>query len=620
MLQALRGGDTDTLRALYQQEAEAAGRMPLDVWRDASARGRHDLQHAVLALHQHHSIEAKLMHAPRKTAPGEPPALNGELHRPLGTEAHPELINHIKQFPYYSEKPERVTHDNLNGKVLFPDGGQKGNSIVWCRHLAPTWSLQAVAAGKPDYAAFSDPAAIQRSVPSRTQELYERLTNAKPETHFVPLAGVGPFVAEQLRALAATGDTASRLMLLESGSHVMAIQLKVKQDASGPRYVANVYDPNLTAAHKRVASGDLKRFESLRPDQLFAHPSLSGEYFKGESVAQFIVVPAGGEAAIPPLQPGGDPERRITGPLPPLDEGVMNQLMFGGFAGTLRDIQPAFAELVQKSPYNAGTLLAGRIDSVTALYGAMVRGHAHAIHAFRDLMALVSPSRHAWLLAAAGPRDLPGLNVGMTLNHGEAVRAYVDCVASTALPPAKQVELLAAVPSRKGPTALASAMQDGSLDSVNAYLDGLAAHKGLGAEHKLALLSQPGPDGRPALAHGLLKGTPETAGAVAGWVARQDFSADDRRALLLARDQAGTPALAHALQENRADNVRAYAAAVLDSPMAEADKVHVLSAGLEPAAWQRLVADHAQSPALAALREAVRQSSLAPAAQALLLG
>lgn len=618
MLQALRRGDTDTLRTLYQQEA--AGRTTLDVWRDASARGRHDLQHAVLALHQHHSIEAQLAHAPRKTAPGEMPALNGELHRPLGTKAHAELINHVKQFPYYSEKPERVTHENLNGTVMFPDGGHNGNAIVWCRHLAPAWSLQTLAAGKPDYAAFSDAAGIQRSVPSQTQVVYERLTNAAPENHLVPLTGLGPFLAEQLRALAATGDAASRLMLLGSGTHVMAIELKVKQEASGPRFVANVYDPNLTAAHKRVASGDLKRFESLRLDQLFAHPSLASEYFKGETAARLTVVPAGGEADIPPLQPGGDPERRITGPLPPLDEGVMNQLMFGGFAGTLRDIRPAFAELVQKSPYNAGTLLAGRNDGVTALYSAMLRGQAHAIHAFRDLMAMVSPSRHGWLLQAAGPRDLPGLNVGMMLNHGEAVRAYVDCVASTALPPQKQVELLAAVPSRKGPTALASAMEDGCLDSVNAYLDGLAAHKGLGAEHKLALLSLPGPDGRPALAHGLLKGTPETAGAVAGWVARQDFSADDRRALLLARDQAGTPVLAHALQENRADNVRAYAAAVLDSPMAEADKVHVLSAGLEPAAWQSLVADHAQSQALGALREAVRQSSLAPAAQALLLG
>jgi len=618
MLQALRRGDMDTLRTLYEQEA--AGRMQIDVWRDASARGRHDLQHAVLALHPHHSIEAKLAHTPRKTAPGEPPALNGELHRPLGTKAHPELINHIKQFPYYSEKPERVTDENLNGKVLFPDGGHKGNSIVWCRHLAPTWSLQANAAGKPDYAAFSDPAAIQRSVPSRTQELYERMISAKPETHFVPLAGVGPFVAEQLRALAATGDTASRVMLLESGSHVMAIQLKVKQEASGPRYVANVYDPNLTAAHKRVASSDLNRFESLRLDQLFAHPSVSGEYFKGESVAQFVVVPAGGEADIPLLQPGGDRDRRITGPLPPLDEGVMNQLMFGGFAGTLRDIKPAFAELVQKSPYNAGTLLAGRIDGVTALYVAMMRGHAHAVHAFGELMAMVSPSRHAWLLSAPGPRSLPALNTGMKQDHGQAVRAYVDCVAATALPPEKQVELLAAIPSRKEPTALAAAMKDGCLDSVNAYLDGLAAHKGLGAGHKVALLSMPGPDGRPALAHGLLQGPPDAAAALAGWIARQDFSADDRRHLLVASDREGTPVLAHMLHGGTAGNVRAYVTAVLDSPMDEADKLHVLAAGREPADWQQLAAAHADSAAMGAYRDAVRQSSLPPSAQERLLG
>jgi hypothetical protein len=337
-------------------------------------------------------------------------------------------------------------------------------------------------------------------------------------------------------------------------------------------------------------------------------------------VARLTVVPAGGEADIPPLKPGGDPERRITGPLPPLDEGVMNQLMFGGFAGTLRDIKPAFAELVQKSPYNAGTLLAGRNDGVTALYAAMLRGQAHAIHAFGELMAMVSPSRHAWLLSAPGPRSLPALNAGMTLNHGHAVRAYVDCVAATALPPEKQVELLAAIPSRKEPTALAAAMQDGCLDSVNAYLDGLAAHKGLDAGHKLTLLSMPGPDGRPALAHGLLQGKPDTAAAVTGWIARQDFSAEDRRHLLVASDREGTPALVHMLDGGSADNVRAYVSAVLDSPMEEADKLHVLAAGGDPADWRQLATALADSAAMGAYREAVRQSSLPPAAQERLLG
>jgi hypothetical protein len=436
----------------------------------------------------------------------------------------------------------------------------------------------------------------------------------------VPLAGWGPFVAGQLRTLAATGDAASRLMLFGSGSHLMAMELKVKQEASGPRYVANFYDPNLTAAHKRVASGDLQRFETLRLDDVFAHPQARDAYFLRASVAMVTVVPDGGEPAIPPLKPGGDPERRLTGELPALDESVMHLLMFGGFAGTLRDILPAFAEMAKKTPYQAGSLLAGRSDDVPGLYGAMLRGQAHAVHAFRMLMELVPPHRHAWLLAARGSGDVPALCVGMMLNRGPAVRAFVDGVAATALPPAEQVKLLAAKPSEREPTALGVAMGRGHLDSVNAYLDGLAAHQALGPEHKVSLLSLEDAQGRPALAHGLLHGKPDTAAAMAGWIARQDFSADDRHRLLLARDRAGTPALVHALRDGAADNVRAYATAVLDSPMDEADKLHVLAAGNEPADWLSLAADHADSPALGAYRDAVRHSSLSPSAQERLLG
>jgi len=616
MLQALRRGDTDTLRTLYQQEA--AGRTPLDVWRDASARGRHDLQHAVLVLHQHRSIEAQLADTPRMTAPGEPQTLNAELHRPLGTRAHAELIDHIRQFPYYSEKPKRLTFDNLNGEVRFADG-HVGNRAIECRHLAAAWALQA-AAGKPDYASLRDPDGIQRSVPSSMQALYERLMTSAPENHLVTLRGWGPFIASQLRELAATGNEASRQMLIGSGNHMMAMELKVKHGASGRRYVANFYDPNVTAAHKRVASGDLRQFETLGMGSAFASPLARESYFKGESVAMVTVVPAGGEPSIPPLEAGGDPERRLSGELPPLDESVMNHLMHGGFAGALRDILPAFAELARRAPHEAVTLLAGRADDIPGLCRAMLRGQAHAVNAFSMLMALVPPSQHAWLLAARGANDVPALYAGMVFNQAPAVRAFIDAVAGSAVPPAEQVALLAAQRSGNGLTALAGAMGRGHVDSVNAYLDGLAAHQVLGAEHKVALLSLEDGPGLPALARGLLQGTPDTAAAMTGWIARQDFSAEDRRHLLVSPDRRGTPALDHMLHDGAADNVRAYVSAVLDSPMEEADKLHVLAGGRRPAHWRQLAAAHADSAAMRAYRDAVRDSSLSPAAQRRLLG
>ncbi|HET7864901.1 MAG TPA: hypothetical protein VFL86_10900, partial [Burkholderiaceae bacterium] len=112
-----------------------------------------------------------------------------------------------------------------------------------------------------------------------------------------------------------------------------------------------------------------------------------------------------------------------------------------------------------------------------------------------------------------------------------------------------------------------------------------------------------------ALAYGLLYGKPKLVAAVTGWIAGQDFSESDHRTLLLAADREGTPALVHALRSDAAENLPAYAGAVLDSPLDKTDKLHVLTAGLGPAGWQRLVADHQASPALEAYRDAVRSVS-----------
>lgn len=605
LLQALHRGDKDTLRGLYQQEA--AGRSPLEVWRAASDGGRHDLQHAVLVLHPHHHIESRLAHAKRHAPAGAGPRpLNGELHRPLGTDAHESLVRHIKQVPYFSEKPERLTDANLNGQVAFADGGYNSHHTICCRHLATLWALQVLATGKPDYAAFGTEAALKQGVSSKMQPLYERLLTASAENHLVPLTDWGPFVSEQLRTIAASRDTASKVTLVSSGSHVMAMNLKVKHEPDGPLYVANFYDPNLTATHKRIASKDLGRFEKLRMDTLFKDLRSYEECFRNQSVVSVTLLPSGGEAEIPPLRPGGDPERRLTGRHPPLDESVVHHLMAGGFAGTLSDLLPEFAELAKKTPYQASTLLAGRSDDLPGLFAASMAGQAHAVRAFGKLLGLVPPHRHTWLLAARSSSNMPALRAAAAFDHADAVRAFIDCVSGTALTPAEQLPLLAARSSQKESTALGMALVLGHLDTVNAYLEGIAAHPGLAAKDRAELLSLQNEEGLPALAYGLLHGKPETVSAVTGWIAGQDFGESDHRKLLLAADREGTPALVHALRSDAADNLRAYVSAVTDSALDKADKLHVLTAGLGPADWQRLAAVHQASPALDACLDALR--------------
>lgn len=615
LLQALHRGDKEQLLLLYEQEA--AGRMPLEVWRDASDHGRHDLQHAVIALYPHHGIELKLASTRRKASnDGSPKPLNGELHRPLGTDAHDSLIRHVKQFPYFSEKPERLTDANLNGEVPFADGGYRGHHTILCRHLASTWALQVLAGGKPDYSAFRDEAALQRCVPSSAQPLYERLLTAAQENHLVPMANWGRFLALQLQALATGGgEMAQKVMLFSSSSHVMAVQLKVKQDAEGLRCVANFYDPNLTAGHKRVASGDPQRFEALRMDQVFSSHSAAKEIFGNESVVSVTTVPSGGEAMLPRSTPGGDPERRITGQLPVLDECVLHLLMAGGFAGTLRDLGPQLAESAKKSPFMTSMLLAGRAADIPGLFAAAMAGQAEVFRAVRPLLELMSPDRQAWLLAAKPSGNISAMRCAAASNDAETVSAIIECAAACKLVPEEQLKLLAAKPSEKASPVLAIAAGAGYLDTVSAYLNGLASHASLSAQVKVELLSMGDDAGRTAMTHGMLEGTPETVAALTGWIAHQAFSDDDRRKLLLAPDREGTPALVHALRNGAADNVRAYVKAVLESPMDEADKLHVLAPGRASAG----PGDRASS-ALAAFLAEVRDSVLGPAAKEQLTG
>jgi hypothetical protein len=290
---------------------------------------------------------------------------------------------------------------------------------------------------------------------------------------------------------------------------------------------------------------------------------------------------------------------------------VMHHLMAGGFAGTLRDIAPQFAALAKQSPYTAGSLLAGRSNDVPGLFSAAITGQAQVVHAYRALIELVPPTRHEWLLSARSTRNIPALRAAAGLcNQAPTVRAFMDCVATLGLAPAVQLKLLAAQPSPKEIPVLGLAMGMGHLESVNAYLDGLAANTSLSAADQVALLSMGNEQGWPVLAYGLLHGTPETVAAVTGWIAGREFGAGERRELLLARDRAGTPALVHALQHEAADNLQAYVTAVLAAPLDEVDQLAVLTAARAAAA-----AGPSASPARDAYRDAVRRSALSPAAK-----
>lgn len=238
-----------------------------------------------------------------------------------------------------------------------------------------------------------------------------------------------------------------------SSVHVVAWELKVKPGPAGPRYVANFYDPNLTAAHKRVASASLRRFEALQAKDLFSKPGELQRCFGEGAITKVMTVPPGGPTALPPLVRGGDPRRRVTGPVLPVNADVIHQLLLGGFAGTLKDIRPAFAELVQSSPQQARQALVALSGKGTpGLYFALQNGLAHTVGAYGGLVGAASPDpkEHAELLAARSAVGTSGAFMAMQFGHASTVRAFFDLVIASGLPVHLQVELLAAKASIKG--------------------------------------------------------------------------------------------------------------------------------------------------------------------------
>ena len=617
MSEALHSGDMAALGTMY--DGIANGRTPVQVWRDAARANRYDMQHAVLLLHE--GVDRQLTDLPREGLRHNEILLNGELHRPLTRQAHASLIDHIKQFPYYSEKPKRITLEDLNGKARFSDD----SGTITCTDLSLAWVLQQEATGKPDYPALSHPASIQRHVPPGIGEHYHQIDQRAPEAHLLMTADWGGFLATQLGSLEASGGNASKRLLVSSHSHAMAIELKVKQGPEGPRYVANFYDPNLTATHKRAASGDLRRFEGMKLDDQMIVPELMQEYFGKEGIVLVVAVPPGGIDALPPV---GDPQRRIASTVPRLGNDTMALLMSGAFVGNLRDLLPELVDMAKQDPAKAAHVLAATLDTgVPAFFAALQNGSASAVQAYTELVAAVpldADTRFDLLSARTRKTRLVGLESALWLGRSDAVRAFVDGVAASGLPVDKQLDLLATKGARNDVPAPGLAMQEGELTTVHSYLDGITANASLHAGDKVALLSRPNSKGLTAMAFGLMHGTAGTVSALAEWVAtQQDFSVDQQRKLLLAPDNDGTPALVQAFRQSEPapapDNIRAYVSAVLASPLSEADKIHLASAGLPPGALQHEASGPGATQALNAYREAVLGSPLSQSAKDLLL-
>lgn len=559
LLQALRGFDLPLARQLYTEESD--DRSVTAAWHHAVVASRTDLLIAILVLHAGESIEAQLGAVPRDDS------LNGELHLPLRFTGAPGLAVHLKQFPYYSEKPGRRSSANLNCEAFFPAQQGQAKTQIICRHLAMAWLMQHDSpAGKPDYQALGTIDAIARHVPRSIDALYMSLLNRADEVHVVRHSDWGQFTVERFQALERSGASTARIFI-QSQNHALAAEFRIKHtDSQAPQYVLNVYDPNVTAAHKRLSSDDLARFEEGRLQDFLKDDKWLHTYFKEADTALVAVgIPAGGMAKLSELPPAGLVDRRVSSVLPPLDTSVIHQLMHLGLGGTLRDLKVDLLRLAERSPQEAFELL--------------------------------NTTREGW----------SGLAGAVAYEQTDSIAAFCEIVISSPLNQEQKATLLGGLDGKENPALYNSMVESRSVAVCRMLIDAMV-QSGLDAETRAKLLAAHGKSAIPAQSEAMVKGRAPFVQAFVEGVVGSDLPLEVQRDLLHARRADGTPALYLTMMENQPRVVYAFVRSVLASPLPGAIKLEVLEAKIqghsaldwaqasgldEPvAAFKKAIADH----------------------------
>jgi len=377
-------------------------------------------------------------------------ALNSILHYPLEKGIrHSALRDYLKQFPYYSSKPERQDLAELNCQVDFKDNPEQK---IDCKHLAFAWLTKVRDKnGKPDYGMLKDAGQIQENIPYRIEDEFNAFLANATEVHMVENKAWGRFTADQFREIEdrmEKGKPPIKRMLVHSGSHAMAVEFRVKEQAGRKSYAQNFYDPNLTNVHKRIRFDGMHCHEAHSLDRLLDGSSAYHAYYgESETVSMAYVVPDDDNAAV--AAGAGNPGRCLSSSLDGIniDASVLFHLLKGGFDGELDKIANRLLNSILQHPDQAAYFLAAKnVDNIPGFYWALQEGHVNAVTAFAGivLQSGLDAEQQIELLSAKNDDGFPGLYIALQENKPDAVRAFVECVFRSQLSDDQKIKLLAA--------------------------------------------------------------------------------------------------------------------------------------------------------------------------------
>lgn len=427
----------------------------LKVWKEAIKAGLHDILRALLVV----GTPDELRKLTRKKH------VVGKWKEALRDD--PGLSAVLKELPYQSAK--RGKPENFNEAAEFTDTMK----AVDCTYLATYQQVQQAQDRriKFDYRKFSSPEKIADHVKPGISKTYQSLKAQASETHLIGNRKFGRFLARQFDAMEKDGKQSS-LMLVESTNHVMNLGLLIKEDETAKKsYVVKFFDPNETTTGTRSQANSVHMFETQTlASYITDEREMEGNYPEPMGMSMIFVRPQENAQASTSISTDSRAGKTLTSiDIEEIDATVVWHLMNEGFDGNLRQLRDHFISLSEDE--RIALLMASDADGNPALYMSMQNGHAPAIKAYDELMALVPipEDLHMELLAGKNGKDAPALSMCIYGGHVEAVKAYGELVKS--LPPDKQADLLFAKTS-SGPyewqSGLQIALEEGQFKAANA--------------------------------------------------------------------------------------------------------------------------------------------------------
>jgi uncharacterized protein len=423
--------------------------------------------------------------------------------------------------------------------------------------------LQTRRAGDPalksdydDYKDLETIAARIKAPPGKLDRLEERVRQVlahAPETHLIDNRKLSSFIAAQLETMDKNGEPA-RQIVWNSTNHAMDLALRIKSKNGEKRYVIKHYDPNFTTSHVRIALSSLEAVEALTLKQILSKDNLIKHYWpEGKGLSTMTVRPPEEEIFAYAQRPAGAVAgRKLISTLPPgdIDATAIWHMLTFGFSGDLRSLKSEIAgRPVSKLRALLGTP-AGIEKGAPGLYMALQNGHADAVRAFGEIVAMLPKELRGDLLACKRANGTSGLFMALQNGHAETVRAFGEIVAM--LPEELRGDLLACKDADRTP-GLYMALQKGHAEAVRAFGESVAM---LPEKLQGNLLTCKRADRTPGLSLALQKGHADAVRAFGEIIATLPEKL--RGDLLACKKDDGTPGLYMALQNGHADAVKAF--------------------------------------------------------------